>query len=401
MNRRDPEAERLELEHLRAGVSCAVLLERAGWRLDERESSRANMKYRRGEGEIVIVNHDGRGWWDPGSAAKGDVFKLAQHLDPRLNFGQVRRQLRDLTGLAPSYPAAERAPKEETPKPPPELRWTAHKPVAPDSPTWAYLTQERGLTPEVVLAASRADALREGPYGSAWFAHRDGEGALTGIEMRGPNYRGFSADGDKSLFRLQLGAEPPSRLAVLEAPIKALGLAALEGLRTDTLYVGTAGGMGPLTLACLRQEMEALAQRPGAVLVAATDADPAGERYAARLAELAAAVALPVERKAPVGHKDWDAVLKARGAEPARPARPRTSSALAAVVKAMQQPAPAMPIPWAPAPVHLAERIRAFEERDALRAAEAMAARGRAGTPASPQSGVQQRSPSPGYGSAP
>ena len=102
MNRRDPEAEKQEIEQLRAGVSCAVLLERAGWKLDERESSRANMKYRRGEGEIVIVNHDGHGWWDPGSTAKGDVFKLAQHLDPRLNFGQVRRQLRELSGISPT-----------------------------------------------------------------------------------------------------------------------------------------------------------------------------------------------------------------------------------------------------------------------------------------------------------
>ena len=110
---------------------------------------------------------------------------------------------------------------------------------------------------------------------------------------------------------------------------------------------------------------------------------------------------LPVERKAPVGHKDWDAVLKARGATPARPERPRTSSALAAVVRAMQPPEPAVPMPWAAAPVSLAERVRAFEERDALRAAEAMAARGRAGAPASPQPEVQQRPPSPGYGAAP
>ena len=259
----------------------------------------------------------------------------------------------------------------------------------------------RAELPAAELGAARADAVREGPYASAWFAHRDGEGRLTGIEMRGPNYRGFSADGDKSLFRLQLGVEAPTRLTVLEAPIKVMGLAALEGLRTDTLYVGTAGGMGPLTLACLRQEMAALTRHPGAVLVAATDADPAGERYAVRLAELAGEAGLPVERKAPVGHKDWDAVLKARGTTPARPERPRVSSALAAVVRAMQPPEPATPMPWAPAPVSLAERVRAFEERDALRAAEAMAARGRAGAPASPQPEMQQRPPSPSHGAAP
>ena len=85
-----------ELEQMRAGVSCAVLLERAGYELDKAESTRKCLKYRRGAGEIVIVNHDGRGWWDshrPGSdkQGRGDVFALAQYLDPGLNFGRVRK----------------------------------------------------------------------------------------------------------------------------------------------------------------------------------------------------------------------------------------------------------------------------------------------------------------------
>ena len=95
-----------ELDLFRNGVSCAALLERLPppWRLDRRESTRRALKYRRGEGEILIVNHDGRGWWDPHSAAKGDVFDLVQHLDPSLNFGQVRQILRPFIGLSPTYP---------------------------------------------------------------------------------------------------------------------------------------------------------------------------------------------------------------------------------------------------------------------------------------------------------
>ena len=46
---------------LRGAVGAAA----AGLAADRAESSRASLKYRRGEGEIVIVNHDGRGWWDP------------------------------------------------------------------------------------------------------------------------------------------------------------------------------------------------------------------------------------------------------------------------------------------------------------------------------------------------
>jgi len=76
---------------------------------------------------------------------------------------------------------------------------------------------------------------------------------LTGIDMRGLDSRGFAEVADKSLFRLASPGGPDvlTRLAVCEAPIDALSLAALEGVRADTLYVATSGGMWPLTLACL------------------------------------------------------------------------------------------------------------------------------------------------------
>jgi hypothetical protein len=95
-----------ELQVFRAGVNCAAVLESMakGWKLDARQSTRRALKYRRGKGEVLIVNHDGRGWWDPMSDAKGDVFTLVQHLDPALNFGQVRQVLRRFVGVTPSYP---------------------------------------------------------------------------------------------------------------------------------------------------------------------------------------------------------------------------------------------------------------------------------------------------------
>src|ERR1700733_11435693 len=96
------------IEWLKANVSCAVLLERLPpvWRLDHAESSRASLKYRRGPNEILIVNHDGRGWWDPLSDAKGDIFSLIQHLESGLTFPEARRLLRDFAGIAPAFPEA-------------------------------------------------------------------------------------------------------------------------------------------------------------------------------------------------------------------------------------------------------------------------------------------------------
>ena len=80
-----------DVERIRAGVNCAVLLERhpPPWQLDRKESTRRCLKYRRGAGEILLVTHEGRGWWDPLSTAKGNVIDLLQYLAPTLNFGQI------------------------------------------------------------------------------------------------------------------------------------------------------------------------------------------------------------------------------------------------------------------------------------------------------------------------
>jgi hypothetical protein len=311
-----------ELEQMRAGVSCAVVLERLPppWQLDKRESTRNCLKYRRGKGEVLLVTHEGRGWWDPGSTAKGDIFGLVQYLSPGLNFGEVRKVLRPFIGLSPSFPVHKRHSGKEAPKIPFSVRWERRRVPTRGSPTWRYLTVKRRLPPPVVSAAISAGMLREGPYASAWFAHRDHGGNLTGFEMRGPDYRGFSPGGDKTLFRLP-GRLPTSsvalsRLVVAEAPIDAMSVAAIEHLRADTLYVATAGGMGPGTITALERQMWVLAMEEHGEVVVATDADSAGNAYADRLTDMAQTFDLRSSRLLPTGGaNDWNDVLKqGRGA---------------------------------------------------------------------------------------
>jgi hypothetical protein len=98
------------------------------------------LKYRRGSGEIVIVNHDGRGWWDPLSEAKGDVFSLVQHLEPSLNFAQARHLLRGFVGIAPTFPEALRVRRVRVPRVPLARRWSRRQPLSRGSPAWLYLT---------------------------------------------------------------------------------------------------------------------------------------------------------------------------------------------------------------------------------------------------------------------
>ncbi|SDR59333.1 Protein of unknown function [Rhizobiales bacterium GAS113] len=291
-----------ELEQLRK-VTCRVVLEQDGWAVDKRESTRRAVKYRRGQGEIFIVIHDGAGWFDPLSDAKGDVFNLVQHLHGG-SFGSVRAVLRPLIGIASAPPPSIR-PKRRTDPVPLGIRWEQRRPPRPGSPSWRYLARERALPVAVLERAVAAGLLREGPHGSMWAAHRDTDGFLSGWEERGRDWRGFSTGGTKVLFRL--GRSDALRICVAEAAIDAISLAALEALRDDTLYLSTGGGWGPATVEALR----ALAAQPGITLVAATDRNRQGDRYAERLAELATEVGCVAARLLPA-HDDWNEDVKRR-----------------------------------------------------------------------------------------
>ena len=244
--------EDTELDLFRAQVNCAAVLENMGqpWRLDKDGSTKRAMKYRRAQGEILIVTHDGRGWWDPNSEAKGDIFTLVQHLDPSLNFGHVRQVLRKFVGITPRYEPAERARKGQGADRPVAERWAGRARLRAGCPAWRYLLEQRHLPADILFAAGEQDIVRDGAYGSAWFAHRD-QGRVTHVEIRGPEFKGSLKGGDKTLFLFRRGLVPVTRLVIAEAPIDALSIATLEGKRPESLYVATGGGMGPGTLAAI------------------------------------------------------------------------------------------------------------------------------------------------------
>ena len=220
--------------------------------------------------------------------------------------------LRGFVGIAPTFPEALRVRRARVPRVPLARRWARRQPLSRGSPAWLYLTTQRGLPESILAAASAADAIREGPRGSAWFAHRDWTGILTGIEMRGPTWRSFSTGGDKTLFRLPGAPGRPSRVAVCEAAIDALSLAAIERCRLDTLYTATAGGMAPATITALQQLLEGLASEPTGTLIAATDADMVGRRYAARLQRMATEAGVRFDVILPPdGLNDWNDTLRA------------------------------------------------------------------------------------------
>ncbi|NSZ03152.1 DUF3991 domain-containing protein [Agrobacterium tumefaciens] len=297
--------KREELEALRARVSCEALLEQAGYEIDLKESTRRAVKYRHG-GNIIIVTHDGRGWFDPLSDEKGDVFGLAMFLAP-VSFRVAAQSVASLVGfqpsrrewLSPRSPALVEAIGD---------RWRSRRAPSPSSGAWRYLCWARWIPVAIVRQAIREGVLREGAFGSMWAAHIDSDGAVVGWEERGPEWRGFATGGSKILFRL--GPAAATRLCITEAAIDAMSLAALEGPREQTLYLSTGGGWSPATDAALAE----LAAHPTVNLVAATDANSQGDAFAERLRAIAVASGCDWQRLRPPA-EDWNEVLQNRERE--------------------------------------------------------------------------------------
>jgi len=236
-----------------------------------------------------------------------------QKLEPGLSFGHVRKRLREFAGLSPSFPSVDRAGRRQDPDRPVADRWAERRAVWSNSPTWRYLRRKRGLSAAIIEAAAVAGVLREGPVGSAWFAHFDRAGAVAHVDVRGPTYKGSLTGGVKSLFRLPLKGPPLPRLVVTEAAIDALSLAAIENLRGDTLYAATGGGMGPGTIAAIEALLVNIARLPDALFCSATDANGPGDRFADRHQSLARKFGIPFARlRPPIEGGDWNEVLRAQ-----------------------------------------------------------------------------------------
>lgn len=302
----ETEVQKSEVEDLRRSVPCAGVLEKAGFAIDVKESTRRAVKYRRG-GEIIIVIHEGMGWFDPCSDHKGDVFSLIQHLSD-VPFTGALVLAAELVGFVPSEPVWRSPAQKHEPRQSIGERWRSRRKPWAGSATWRYLTGERSLPEPILRAVLHQDRLREGPYGSMWAAHTDEAGVVTGWEERGPEWRGFSAGGSKLLFRL--GALESLRLCVTEAAIDAMSLAAFEQLREGSLYLSTGGGWSPSTADAIR----ILAGRPDTLLVAATDDNAQGQIFAMRLREISEDVGCDWMRMTPPA-EDWNEALKADAVE--------------------------------------------------------------------------------------
>jgi hypothetical protein len=300
MNRDD------ELQRFKTDINLISYCAGCGFEIDKAESSRTSTIMRRG-GEKIGVAVDTDGHWvysDLRNEGRGgSIIDFVQHTQG-LNLGQVRKELRGAAGLIEQIPIAQRQPK---PQPSSYSRQAVQHAFIKTRPTngiHEYL-HERGIEPETLRDPRFSTMVKVDPRGNSIFPHFD-EAGLSGYEIRGQDFKGFSKHGEKTIWH-SANLDEATEVVFVEGAINALSHAQLHP-NPAAAYVSIGGQMSEHQRQLVAAVMRDAAQR-GAALVMATDADEAGEKHAQALKALAPGAA-SLYRDRPAPGLDWNDQVK-------------------------------------------------------------------------------------------
>ena len=165
---------------------------------------------------------------------------------------------------------------------------------------------ERGITRALLEQPRFAGAVLRDPSFNACFPHFDTEG-VAGWEIKNRGFTGFAKGGTKGLW-FSCISRADLRLVIAESALDALSYAALFP-DANARYFSTGGSLNPDQPALIARAMAKILSP--AVIVLATDNDPAGHALAATLQSLAPSSA-EIQRPLPTIGKDWNDQLKAQ-----------------------------------------------------------------------------------------
>ncbi len=205
-----------------------------------------------------------------------------------------------LTGLRPLPAVVSRADEERSPR----RSGSSQVEPVPNADRSArvrwYLTQVRGVPTDITDKAMAEGQIFGDARGNVVFRLRDLAGQEVGFELRGTHDRPFhSVHGKKGLFILK--GDSTRTAAFVESGIEALSL---RSLQASGLVISTTGSAIDLP----SRMIKALSAR-GFHIVAAFNADRAGDRMSERLSEASGVL---MHRKKPQLGKDWNDVLRRR-----------------------------------------------------------------------------------------
>jgi hypothetical protein len=299
----DDELSRFKSEISLVDYACAEF----GYELQTRESSKSSKVLKCGGDKIIVTRQpDGHDvYFSTGDDR--DCGSLIDFLQRRknVNLGQVRKELRAW------LPGAKR-PALKRPQRPPERPQPLEKDLAKVVETWekmkpytgAYLTRERGIERETI----EAFAVRQDERGNACVAHKNSDG-LTGWESKNQGFTGFATGGKRQITFTRIDDSPLKKIVICEAAIDCMSYFQLRH-EPGTAYLSTAGTQLNEEQREQLGQLLSKAQAQGITVALATDKDPAGERMAAELRQIAPERA-QVVREVPEVGKDWNEALQA------------------------------------------------------------------------------------------
>ena len=320
---RDPELEAFKQIDLRVYAA-----EVESYVLDRKESWAGSAVMRHPNGDKIIIKRDADGHYVYFSVRddtdNGTIIDFVQKRRPGVrSLGNVRLALRPWIGggrktkasslplFAPLVPTAKDRMEVER-----QYRLMAYV------ERHAYLEKERCIPYDVLTAERFAGCIRVDWRGNAVFGHFDVEG-VCGYEIKNSGYTGFAKGGEKGLW-LSQREKTDGRCVICESAIDALSYAALSPA-LDVRYVSIGGQFNPKQPLLLARMLARLPE--GVEVVAATDNDDDGVKYAGVIRELveqSGRADLRFTAHLPDSAKDWNEVLQSR--QPSSPSyRPNLS----------------------------------------------------------------------------
>jgi hypothetical protein len=295
-----------ELERFKTEVNLSQFAASRGYEIDRRESGKHTAVMRNADGDKIIIVREGQHWVYFSARDdddNGSIIDFLLHRDQG-GLGRARQTLRRWTGCPPPIPPTHYAPKLETSTRDRAAiirQFSRLQPIT-DHPALA----ERGITRALPSLPRFAGAVLRDHHDNACFPHFDSNG-VSGWEIKNRGFTGFAKGGSKGLWFSCL-SRADTCLVIAESALDALSYAALFP-DDHARYFSTGGGVSPAQTALIARAMAKMLSP--AVIVLATDNDPAGHALAATLQSLAPSSA-EIRRPLPEVGKDWNDQLQAQ-----------------------------------------------------------------------------------------
>jgi len=302
-----------ELERFKTEINLVELACSYGYELDRKESSRTSfvMRHQDGDKIVVAIDTDGHGIFFSVRSDRqhGSVIDFVKWKSGT-SLGQSRQILRQWTANPTSlFPAAQ---KRQLLRPEPVMhncaatyaQWLRMKPYTP-AHSRGYL-EKRGLTTETISTFSERIGIDQ--HGNIVFRHDDLL-SVTGWEVKNKGFTGFSGGGRKALFGCKIGSphkDASPLLVITESAIDAMSYYQLKP--EPGFYLSFAGSLSTEQHNLLKYVLN---RYPHARVVAATDHDEQGEKFA----DIICSIRPDTVRTIPPTGKDWNDTLRTQTAK--------------------------------------------------------------------------------------